>query len=497
MFAAALCPGIVISAQNKADSLRLAYDFEGAVELCENEMSNTSDSLELAMWDSSLILAQNGMSMTDYCYEPDVVAKVKLGIDDFYLFYPMENGAWRKLPNQLDSSFARGFVQALYVPEDAEEVFFSAADSLGHRDIFETHLLDSLWAAPASIYDMITVDSDEIYPVLDPDGSTLYFASDGLYGMGGFDLYSCEWNEEDQTWGMPVNLGFPFSSPYDDFLYYNTRDGRYTIFASNRETSKDSVYVYVLAFDSTPIRKSITDIDRLREVAGLNPKSSSRLDNSSALAGPKVENSAIERYSSQVSLVKSLRDSLYRFHDRIDIPEMQARLNEAVKTMQQLEMDFLSSGQSFDLSAIQKASQREVVGAESGYTFSKNELGGDFAFAFAVPEEVIDENSEDAVAAPKPKPTSRRAKSNAPVQITRYRLLINPEDGRALPSSAIAVIRQSTDKDIIRHSEEGVVTFEVGLFDHEAEVNAIIDLLKENGAPDCSIEEEIITQAPN
>ena len=49
LFAAALCPGIVISAQNKADSLRLAYDFEGAVELCENEMSNTSDSLELAM----------------------------------------------------------------------------------------------------------------------------------------------------------------------------------------------------------------------------------------------------------------------------------------------------------------------------------------------------------------------------------------------------------------------------------------------------------------
>ena len=430
----ALCPIAGLRAQNKADSLRKAYDFAGAVDLCGQMISSTEDSLEREMWDASMVLAQNGLSMTEFCLDPEVVAKVRLPIKDFHLFYPMQAGSWYPVPNQLDSSEFDGFAQALYFPRGADEIYFSAPDSSGFRNIYQTQYLDSLWSAPESVYDMITSQSNEIYPLLSPDGQTLFFASDGLYGMGGYDIYSTTWNPDNESWEMPVNLGFPFSSPYDDFLFYNTPDGKYSIFASNRETSRDSVNIYVLAYDSNPIRRAINDTDRLREIASLNPKTSAKIDNTSAVRSSLVENSEVQKYSLQADLVKSLRDSLYRFHDQIDVAELQGRLNEAIRTL----------------------------------------------------------DAAAAAAAARQKQNARRSKAK-PVEITRYNLVITPANGRALSSAAISAIRSCTSKDIIRHLDDGVVTFRIGQFDTPDPIHIIIEQLARNGEQNCTIQEETIT----
>jgi hypothetical protein len=290
---------------------------------------------------------------------------------------------------------------------------------------------------------------------------------------------------------MPVNLGFPFSSPYDDFLFYNTPDGKYSIFASNRETSRDSVNIYVLAYDSNPIRRAINDTDRLREIASLNPKTSAKIDNTSAVRSSLVENSEVQKYSLQADLVKSLRDSLYRFHDQIDVAELQGRLNEAIRTLQRLEMDFLSSGLSFDLSALQKETQRQVVGVKSGFTFSKNEPGSEFHLDIEQPEP-SEEDAAAAAAAARQKQNARRSKAK-PVEITRYNLVITPANGRALSSAAISAIRSCTSKDIIRHLDDGVVTFRIGQFDTPDPIHIIIEQLARNGEQNCTIQEETIT----
>ena len=488
-FILAVCPLTGLRAQNKADSLRKAYDFAAAVDLCSQMIEAAEDSLEQEMWDASLVLAQNGLSMMDYCMEPEVVAKVRLPLRDFHLFYPMKAGSWYPVPNQLDSSEYDGFAQALYFPSGADEIYFSALDTIsGVRDICQMEYLDSLWSAPQKIFTMITAESNEIYPLLSADGQTLYFASDGLYGMGGYDIYSSTWNQADQSWSMPVNLGFPYSSPYDDFLFYNTPDGKYTIFASNRETSRDSVNIYVLAYEANPIRKTITDVERLRDIATLNPRQSAKIDNTSALSSSLVANTEVQRYSEQAGLVKALRDSLYRFHDQIDVAEVQARLNDALKTLQRLEMDFLSSGVSFDLSALQRESSREVVGASSGFTFSKNEPGGELDIVVEVPEPEAPETAQQA----RQRQANRRTAK--PVQITKYMLVIVPENGRALSSNAISAIRAATSKDIIRHLEDGAVAFRIGLFDTREQAQHIVDQLAKAGEQNCSIQEETVTQ---
>ena len=204
-----------------------------------------------------------------------------------------------------------------------------------------------------------------------------------------------------------------------------------------------------------------------------------------------VNNPEIQEYSVQASLVKALRDSIYRFHDQIDVAEMQTRLNDAIKSLQRLEMNFLSSGINFDLSSLQKESQRQVVGAQSGFTFSKNEPGGAFSLDFQEPEPQEEEPQDT-----RQRTTSRRTRTVKPIEIIKYNLIITPANGRSLTSSAISTIRRMTANDIIRHSEEGVVKFKIGQFNSPEQVQMIIDALEQCGETECAIQEETITVEP-
>ena len=87
----------------KADSLRKAYDFAAALEVYRKAVAAAPDSLFGVEAQERLLLAQNGLNMTEYCSDPVVVAKRRFSLSDFYLFYPLENRSWRSLPNPLDS----------------------------------------------------------------------------------------------------------------------------------------------------------------------------------------------------------------------------------------------------------------------------------------------------------------------------------------------------------------------------------------------------------
>lgn len=367
----------------KADSLRKIYDFPKAVEFYDLAMRQTPDSLRRLSIEEERVQGENGLSMMDYCSKPVVVAKQKFSISDFFLFYPMTDKSWRAKPNQLDSLSDEPFVRATYIPDGAGTLFYSALESGdGVRNIYQTHFQDTTWSAPELINEQMTSLSNEIYPMLSPDGKSLYFASKGLYGVGGYDLYVSTFNKDTQDWGTPVNMGFPISSPYDDFLYFSTDDGRYSIFASNRECSRDSVFLYVLEYDSMPVRSRISDVAELRELAALNVGDKrSRVDNSSMATDKNLLSEDTRRYADKITQIRILRDSVSTVmssgSDEIltILPPLQKRLSAATRELQAIEMEFLAKGVVMDPDKLQTDADREVVGASSGYTFTKHEMG--------------------------------------------------------------------------------------------------------------------------
>ncbi len=386
----------------KADSCRMAYSFAEAVQYSESAVE-ALDSTASARAEEQLLMARNGLNMMSFCSQPTVVAKQTFPLKDFFLFYPLKDHSWRKTPNQLDSLGGDNLSRAIFIPDGSRDIYYSAKDEEGIRNIYATHLTDSLWSVPTLINEQMTSSSDEIYPMLSPDGQSLYFASKGLYGMGGYDLYVSNWNSETNDWDMPVNMGFPYSSPYDDFLFVNTEDGKYSIFASNRECGRDSVTIYVLEYDSMPVRKAVSDVDELRALASLNPaRDHSRIDNDAAVPDEGQQNESTKRYMDKMREVRALRDSVARFGKNLEkmrsglagasgvekarltaeisdkemmLPTLNSALNAAVKELQNIEMDFLANGIVIDTRKLQAEADKEIVGASSGYTFSKNSYG--------------------------------------------------------------------------------------------------------------------------
>ena len=208
------------SAIEKGDSLRRAYCFKAALDTLEAAKLAASDSLEIQRIEEAAMLARNGLNMLGFCNRPVVVAREKFARKDFFLYYPVQDKSWRPVPNALDS-LSDGIVPATFIPEGASSLLYSASDSDGIRNLYKTQFADTVWTAPELLGEHLTSSGNEIFPMLSHDGQSLYFASDGLYGMGGYDLYVSKWNSELQEWDTPSNLGFPYSSPYDDFLFVN------------------------------------------------------------------------------------------------------------------------------------------------------------------------------------------------------------------------------------------------------------------------------------
>ncbi len=428
----AVFPGKLSAQMNEADSLvragdgmHTAYDFDKAViayeralAILEDTLSVSHDSLKILSVRDKILLSENGRTMSDFTYSPVVVARHKFGIDDFFLYYPLPDRSWRPVPNRLDSSAVRGFTHGMYVPEGTGRIFYSADDSDGIRNIYMTELQDTIWTRPALLNEHMTSPSDEIYPMLSADGKTMYFSSKGLYGVGGYDIYMSEWSEEDKDWSVPVNMGFPYSSVADDFLFINTEDDKYTIFASNRDCSADSVWVYVLEFDSMPVRRAADSPAQLLELSHLMPSDTSENLDETDVSAAIPENEGTQRYMTKMKEVRALRDSISLYNASLEnvrnrfalsnddaervrltadilrnesrIPQLQDSLDRAVEKLQRIEMEFLFSGLVIDPEAIMEEADREVVGEATSYAFTRMNMGDSLNIRLMEPEKKFD-----------------------------------------------------------------------------------------------------------
>lgn len=404
----------------QGDMLHAQYDFEKALESYEQALEmlgSETDSLQLLTLKDKMLLSENGRNMSGFTYSPSVVAKHKFSLDDFYLYYPLEDRSWREAPNQLDST-ASSLSMATFVPDDVQRIFFSTEDEDGIRNIYMTEYQDTIWTYPSLLNEHLVSPANEIYPMVSSDGRTLYFASEGLYGVGGYDIYMSEWSDEDNDWSMPVNMGFPYSSPADDFLLVNTDDGRYTFFASNRECSSDSVWVYVLEFDSMPVRKAVEDPWQLRELSLLDPSSDFSIPEQTEVSADIPESVDTRRYMDKMVEVRALRDSLSNYGSLLEnernafalsndyaertrltdvilrrearIPQLQDSLDRATSELQKIEMEFLFSGVVIDPDKMMAEADREVVGDATSYTFTKMNPGGALELKMMEPEKKFD-----------------------------------------------------------------------------------------------------------
>ena len=105
-------------------------------------------------------------------------------------------------------------------------------ESIGGRDLFVSFWDGKHATEPVSMGDVINTEFEESSPFLAPDNKTLYFASEGHNGLGGFDIYVTKRLDDTWTnWSRPENLGPAVNSANDDEFFSITQHGEFAIFS--------------------------------------------------------------------------------------------------------------------------------------------------------------------------------------------------------------------------------------------------------------------------
>lgn len=167
----------------------------------------------------------------------DGVNKLKLFFDEY------KNGKWLSAQNfpYNDDNYSCGHPA---LTADGKTMYFVSdmPGGFGGTDIWKSVYENGSWSKPENIGDKLNSEGNEMFPTLVND-SVFYFASNGLGGLGGLDIYSSSYSKG--LFGDYKNLGYPINSSYDDFgLIYNSKS-QSGYFTSNRKGTlggSDDIY---------------------------------------------------------------------------------------------------------------------------------------------------------------------------------------------------------------------------------------------------------------
>lgn len=128
----------------------------------------------------------------------------------------------------------------------------------GGLDIWVSRFENGYWQKPRNLGAHINTAGDETAPFLHIDNQTLFFASTGLTGMGGADIFYSR-RMDDTTWGRPKNMGYPVNTPANENSISITIDGERAYLASDRDSVEGNYDIYetALAEELRPVKVAV------------------------------------------------------------------------------------------------------------------------------------------------------------------------------------------------------------------------------------------------
>lgn len=163
--------------------------------------------------------------------------------------YLSENvgGEWSKIRSLSDKINLPGSWESQpSISADGHTLYFVSdrTGGFGGYDIYRSIKNDAgEWGTPINLGPMINSKGNEKSPFIHPDGKTLYFSSDGLLGLGGYDIFYAKLDET-SSWSKPKNIGYPINSPDDEVGFFVSTDGAQGFFASNKYNGKGGWDLY-------------------------------------------------------------------------------------------------------------------------------------------------------------------------------------------------------------------------------------------------------------
>jgi len=163
----------------------------------------------------------------------------------------LEGSTWTK-PKALNKNINTKYHEssASYSSDGKTLYFVSNKDGgFGNHDIYVTQwdTVKMDWGEASNIGTTINTKYNEEAVLIHPDGTTLYFSSQGHETMGGYDIFKSVL-QEDGTWGKPENLGYPINTVDDDVFFVINASGRRGYYSSFKADGLGEKDIYQITF---------------------------------------------------------------------------------------------------------------------------------------------------------------------------------------------------------------------------------------------------------
>ncbi len=173
----------------------------------------------------------------------DLAAKREFREDVFYSRKTEEG--WKKGSNMGETINSRGHEAGVGISSDGRTLFVFRADD-GQGDIYQTNSVNGFWGDLKKMGPPINSDSsNETSACLGYNGRQLYFTSDREGGFGDQDIWVCNWDAQNSRWGEAQNLGPVVNTKYKETSVFLHADGRTMYFASEGHNSIGGLDIFV------------------------------------------------------------------------------------------------------------------------------------------------------------------------------------------------------------------------------------------------------------
>ena len=183
---------------------------------------------------------------------------------------PKENGTLVPYNEFFNTSENAG--QMVYVNGFGNKCFYSEPDTLGNQCLFTRDKVGNSWAKPQPLEGISNFSTDMSFPFMMSDGTTLYFAAKDKESVGGYDIFVTRYDAESGRYLKPENIGLPFNSAANDYLYIEDDLDRLAWFVTDRNQPEGKVCIYTFIPNQTRENYDLSDTPepRMRKLAAIS-----------------------------------------------------------------------------------------------------------------------------------------------------------------------------------------------------------------------------------
>ena len=249
----------------------------------------------------------------------------------------------------------------VYMSQSANRMVWTMPDSTGCIRLAETYrLADGVWDHASLLPQELNEGGNTAYPFVMADGTTIYYASNGDGSIGGYDIFMSRKDFSTGEYLNPQNIGFPYNSPYDDYMFVIDEMTGIGWWATDRNQIPDKVTIYM--FKRNDVRENYdSDNDNIYSLAAVRSiKATWAEDADYSVLKETIENVAADTEKPKDEFIFYVMNGVrYTRFDDFQSPEARSLMEKRLSMAAQLDSDKALLKQKRAAYAAAKASVRD------------------------------------------------------------------------------------------------------------------------------------------